>query len=452
MKDKKSRRSEQIRCIVLELWKGEILDVARHTDKGMFMENQGRFRFTLGLRAIATTAALALAIVGMMTIGTSGTAYAQGFQVIHSFAGPDGALPKAGLTIRAGKLYGTTWAGHEGTGWGGVFQLRLHNGFWIFQDLHVFDGQPLDRVVFGPNGTLYGTSPSNLVSYHYGYIFNVTIPVNVCATVGCIWPANVVYGFAGGSNGATPQGAALVFDGAGNMYGTTSAGGSGSGTVYMVTPSGTQSVINTFAGTPDGATPYSGVIFDTAGNLYGVTEAGGTSGNGAVYKLSPNGGGWSEQVIYSFTGGNDGSNPVGGLVIDGAGNLYGTTASGGSGGGGTIFELSPNGSGWSYNLLASFNGTANCGPWAEPTFDSAGNLYGTTQCDGSTGNGSIWELGNSGSGWTYNSLHDFSGGADGKRPYSTVAFDASGNLYGTTESGGANGIGEVWEFTPSPRH
>ncbi len=414
------------------------------------MGNARGFRSSrFGVVATAKTAVMTLALVFAAIVGTAPTAHAQ-LQVLHSFSGPDGALPKAGLTIRGGKLYGTTWAGHEGSGWGGVFQLRLHNGFWIFQDLHVFDGQPLDRVVFGPNGTLYGTSPSNLVSYYYGYIFNVTIPVNVCATVGCTWPATVVFAFAGGSDGSMPKGAALVFDGAGNMYGTTSAGGNGSGTVYTVSPSGVQSPIYTFTGTPDGATPYSGVIFDTAGNLYGVTEAGGASGNGAIYELSPNGGGWTEQVLYSFTGGNDGGNPVGGLVFDQAGNLYGTTASGGSGGGGTVFELSPNGSGWNFNLLNSFAGSANCGPWAEPSFDTAGNLYGTTLCDGATGDGNIWELINSGSGWTYNSLHDFSG-TDGDRSYSTVAFDASGNLYGTTSSGGANGIGEVWEYTPQSR-
>jgi uncharacterized repeat protein (TIGR03803 family) len=410
----------------------------------MFMSNVGRIR---SLRVGANMAALALAILAVAAVPN--TARAQ-LQVIHAFSGPDGALPKAGLTIRGGKLYGTTWAGHQGTGWGGVYQLRAHNGAWIFQDLHVFDGMPLDRVVFGPNGTLYGTSPSNLVSYYYGYIFNVTAPINVCQTVGCIWPASVIFGFGGGSDGATPKGAALVFDSAGNMYGTTSAGGSGNGTVYTVTPSGVQSVIYAFAGTPDAATPYSGVIFDSAGNLYGVTQAGGASGNGAVYELSPNGGTWTEQVIYSFTGGNDGSNPVGGLVMDGAGDLYGTTASGGTGGGGTVFELSPNGGSWSYNLLNSFSGTGNCGPWAEPAFDTSGNLYGTTLCDGASADGNIWELANSGNGFTYSSLHDFNG-SDGKQPYSNVAFDTSGNLYGTTASGGANDLGEVWEFVPQSR-
>jgi len=392
--------------------------------------------------------AMALAIGFMATVLMGAAAQAQ-LQVLHTFAGPDGALPKAGLTIdRGGKLYGTTWAGHEGTGWGGVFQVRPHNGAWIFQDLHVFDGQPLDRVVFGPNGTLYGTSPSNLVSYYYGYIFNVTPPVNVCQTVGCTWLASVIYGFGGGSNGATPKGAALVFDHSGNFYGTTYAGGNGNGTVYTSTTSGAQSPIYTFTGTPDGASPYSGVIFDSAGNLYGVTTAGGASNNGAVYELSPNGSGWTEQVIYSFTGGSDGSEPVGGLLIDQSGNLYGSTASGGSGGGGTVFELSPNNGSWTFNLLSSLTGSASCGPWAELSFDSAGNLYGTTLCDGATGDGSIWELSNSGSGWSYSSLYEFSGGNDGKRPYSNVTLDASGNLYGTASAGGANSIGTVWEFTP----
>ena len=388
-------------------------------------------------------------VIGLLTLTMFAmAAQAQTFQVIHTFTGPDGAIPKAGVTLdRGGKIYGTTYAGHEGTGWGGVFQMRQHNGVWIFGTLQIFDGQPLDRVVFGPNGTLYGTSPSNLVSYHDGYIFNLRPPLNVCTTVMCNWNATVLYGFSGGGDGATPKGAALVFDHAGNMYGTTTAGGSGNGVVYQLTPAGVQTPLYAFGGSPDGATPYSGVIFDNAGNIYGVTTAGGASGNGAVYELSPNGGGYSEQVIYSFTGGNDGSNPIGGLVVDNAGNLYGTTATGGTGGGGTVFELSPNGSNWNYSLLYSFSGGASCGPWAELTFDSASNLYGTTQCDGATGNGNVFKLTNSGGSFSYSSIYDFSGGNDGKRPYSTVAFDAAGNMYGTTSLGGANLSGVVWEIT-----
>jgi len=411
------------------------------------MGNQRKFGNLTSL-SFRTMAAMALTVFALTAFAAA--AHAQSFQVIHTFTGPDGAIPRAGLSIdRGGKLYGTTYAGHEGSGWGGVYQMRQHGSSWVFGTLQIFDGQPLDRVVFGPNGTLYGTSPSNLVSYHYGYIFNLRPPLNVCTTVMCNWDASVLYGFSGGNDGATPKGAALVFDRAGNMYGTTTSGGSGNGVVYELSPGGVQTPIYQFAGSPDGATPYSGVVFDSAGNLYGVTTAGGASGNGAVYELSPNGGGWTEQVIYSFTGGSDGSNPVGGLVVDGAGNIYGSTANGGSGGGGTVFELSPNGGGWSYNLLHSFSGGANCGPWAEPSFDSAGNLYATTLCDGLTGNGNVFELVNSGGNFTYSSVYDFTGGNDGKRPYSNVAFDSSGNLYGTTSVGGADTSGVVWEITPA---
>lgn len=401
---------------------------------------------------MAQAAAMALAAFFTATVLMGAAAQAQ-FQVIHSFAGPDGALPKAGLTIdRGGKLFGTVWAGHEGSGWGGVYQLRQHNGAWIFATLHIFDGQPLNRVTFGPNGTLYGTSPSNLVSYHHGYIFNLTPPLNVCETVSCYYNATVLYAFGGGGDGSTPQGADLVFDSAGDMYGTTTAGGNGNGVVYELTPSGTETPLYTFNGTPDGAAPYGGVIFDTAGNLYGTTTQGGATGNGAVYELSPNGqGGWTEQVIYSFQGTTDGSYPTGALVFDQSGNLYGATTTGGANGGGTAFELSPSNGSWSFTLLNSFTGTSQCGPWAALTFDQSGNLYGTTLCDGADGHGNVWELVNSGSGFTYNSLHDFTGGTDGNRSYSNVIFDVSGNLYGTTVSGGANGLGEVWEFSPQSR-
>lgn len=399
----------------------------------------------------ARMAGLALMIGLVLILFGTHSAHAQTFQVIHTFTGPDGALPKAGLTIdRGGKLYGTTFAGHEGSGWGGVYQLRQHNSAWIYASIHVFDGQPLDRVVFGPNNTLYGTSPSNLVSYHNGYIFNLAPPLNVCTIVNCSWNATVVYGFPGGANGATPKGAALVFDSAGNMYGTTSAGGTGNGVVYQLTPQGTQTPIYTFAGTPDGATPYSGVILDSAGNFYGVTTAGGAAGDGAVYELSPNGGGgWTEQVIYSFTGGNDGSSPTGGLILDHAGNLYGSTANGGANGGGTVFELSPNGGSWQYNLVYSFSGGANCGPWAELSMDPANNLYGTTLCDGANSDGNVWELVKGNGTWTYTSLHDFTGGNDGRSPYSNVTFDSAGNLYGTASTGGADQSGVVWQIVPA---
>ena len=395
----------------------------------------------------AKAAAMALTLVFAVTVVMAAPVHAQTFTLLHSFAGPDGSYPKAGVTIdRGGKLYGSTWAGFVGNGWGGIFQLRQVRQGWLYDLIQLYDGMPFDRPVIGPNGTLYGTNSNMVVTYLVGYVWNLRPPLAVCESTACAWNSTIVYGFGGGGAGATPLGATLVFDQAGNMYGTTSAGGTGNGIVYQVTQAGVETPIYTFAGAPDGAIPYSGVIFDSAGNLYGVTTAGGASNKGAVYKLTPNGGSWSEQVIYNFTGGNDGGTPMGGLVADTAGNLYGTTTSGGTGGGGTVFELSPNGN--NFNTLYSFAGGANCGPRAELTFDTAGNLYGTTFCDGSLGKGSVFKLTNSGGSWSYSSFHDFTNGNDGRWPVSNVTFDSSGNMYGTASYGGMFGQGNVWEITP----
>jgi uncharacterized repeat protein (TIGR03803 family) len=232
------------------------------------------------------------------------------------------------------------------------------------------------------------------------------------------------------------------------MYDTTAAGGTGNGVVYEMTKSGSswsEQPIYAFSGTPDGAAPYAGLISDSAGNLYGTTTAGGTFGQGAVFEVSPNGGGgWTEQVLYSFTGGSDGSFPTGGVIFDQSGNLYGSTNKGGSGGGGTVFKLTPSGGSWSYGLVSSITGTSGCGPFANLSFDGAGNLYGTTLCDGANNAGNVFKLTSSG---TYSSLHDFTGGSDGGYPRSNVTFDTAGNLYGTASRGG-NGVGVVWEITP----
>ncbi len=399
-----------------------------------------------------TTAALALAILFALTIVTTDAAQAQTFQVIHSFSGPDGAQPTAGLTIdRGGKLYGTVKTGHSGSNWGGAFLLRRAGTGWIFATLYIFDGTLTDRVVIGPDGSLYGTSPNNLVNLPYGYVYNLRPRLNICEVVFCPWNYTTVWGFTGGADGGTPRYGDLIFDTSGNMYGTASVGGTGNnGVVYELTHSGgswSQQTLHAFTSNPDGATPFSGVVFDNAGNLYGTTTTGGASGNGAVFELSPSGSGWTEQVIYSFQGGSDGSFPTAGLIVDQAGNVYGSTASGGTGGGGTIFELSPSGGGWSHTVLYNFTGAARCGPWATLALNG-GNLYGTTLCDGANGDGNVFELASSGGGWSYSSLHDFTGGDDGKNPYSNVVFDGSGNLYGTASVAGAHLVGTVWEITP----
>ncbi|MGB8889401.1 MAG: choice-of-anchor tandem repeat GloVer-containing protein [Candidatus Korobacteraceae bacterium] len=221
----------------------------------------------------------------------------------------------------------------------------------------------------------------------------------------------------------------------------------------------------------DGYFPFASLISDAAGNLYGTTEGGGihscngfASDCGTVFELSPRqGGGWSEKVLHSFNG-TDGANPEASLIFDAAGNLYGTTASGGihacnghPNNCGTVFKLSPNShGGWTESVLHSFgNGADGIYPVAGLIFDAAGNLYGTTEnggvhnCNGGSYCGTVFELSpNQGGGWTEKVLHSFGNGTDGYGPEAGVVFDAAGNLYGTTENGGIHNRGTVFEMSP----
>jgi uncharacterized repeat protein (TIGR03803 family) len=152
--------------------------------------------------------------------------------------------------------------------------------------------------------------------------------------------------------------------------------------------------------------------------------------------------------LYAFQGAGDGGTPFGGLVFDSTGNLYGATSTGGSGGGGTVYELASSGGGWSFGVIGSFAGSAYLpGPYDSLTMDAAGNLYGTTYKDGANGAGSVFKLTPSNGGWTLTDLYDFTGGKDGGLPYGGVLVDGNGNLYGTASQGGANGYGVVWEIT-----
>jgi uncharacterized repeat protein (TIGR03803 family) len=213
----------------------------------------------------------------------------------------------------------------------------------------------------------------------------------------------------------------------------------------------------------DGFTPYAGLIFDAAGNLYGTTYGGGTYGGGTVFEVSPGASDqWSEKVLYSFGSGKDGVTPQGGLIFDGKGNLYGTTSFGGAFGGyGTVFELSPSNGQWTESVLHAFNQKDGAWPWyARLSFDTAGNLYGTTSsggnqdCNGgnNSGCGEVFQLVPSNGQWTESVLHFFSSGNDGAYPYAGLVFDQAGNLYGTTTEGGnpkclgGNGCGTVFRL------
>jgi uncharacterized repeat protein (TIGR03803 family) len=336
--------------------------------------------------------------------------------------------------------------------------MKQSHGNWVLNPLYAFQGstdgkEPLAGVVVGPNGILYGTTV-NGGSQDQGTVFDMRPAVQACKSTLCPWNESVLYRFQGGSDGAGPNYGNLLFDNGGNIYGVTIVGGSSSqGTVYKLARSSggwTERVIHTFSG-PDGAQPFAGVIFDNKGNLYGTAQLGGDKGFGTVYELSPVGQSWGENTLYQFQGGNDGQGPVGTLTFDISGNLYGTTCAGGSGGGGTIYELSPSGGGWTFATLYSFGGT-DC-PWAGLTMDNAGNLYGVTVDGGNQGAclrgcGTIFKLSPANGGWRYAELYEFSGSSDGQNPYSQMLMDGSGNLYGTCSAGGSNGLGVVWEITP----
>jgi uncharacterized repeat protein (TIGR03803 family) len=388
------------------------------------------------------------------------SAQAQTYSVIYNFTrGTDGAFPEAGLTTdKAGSLYGTAYQGGSSDR-GTVFKLAHKGSGWVLSPLYSFTGRtdgsaPIARVVFGSNGSLYGTTEfgGRNCGEGCGTVFNLKPSASACKAALCPWTETVIYSFSGSSDGANPGFGDLTFDKTGHIYGTTYFGGSNAqGVVYELTPSGgswTESAIYLFTGGKDGANPYSSVIFDQAGNLYG-TAYGGGAGHGTIFQLTSSGSGWSENTLYAFQGANDGGTPFGGLVWDSAGTLYGATSTGGTGGGGTVYELASSGGGWSFDVIGSFAGSAYLpGPYDSLTMDTAGNLYGTTFKDGAHSAGSVFKLTPSGGGWTLTDLYDFTGGKDGGLPYGSVLVDANGNLYGTASQGGANGYGVVWELTP----
>jgi uncharacterized repeat protein (TIGR03803 family) len=187
------------------------------------------------------------------------------------------------------------------------------------------------------------------------------------------------------------------------------------------------------------------------GGILNCDEA--PAGCGAVYQLTHTGSGWTEHVLHSFNAETDGAFPSGNPVIDSSGNVYGETESYGPNSGGTVWELSPGNGGWTFSVLYSFPDGPGTGPYGGLLLDRAGNLYGTAINDGAHEYGSVFKLSPSANGWIYTDLHDFTGGSDGGLPYSSVSMDSDGNLFGVTEVGGssqncASGCGVVWEITP----
>jgi len=392
-----------------------------------------------------------------------------------------GGLPFSNLISDSqGNLYGTAAQGGNllcpyaiNVGCGVVFELSRASDGWKEAVLYTFVGTdgmaPDGGLIFDDVGNLYGTtSGGGLQHCSCGTVFKLT------PSASGEWTLTSLYTFSGFDGGVPLSN--LTLDSTGNLYGTAYAGGltvcyNGCGVVFELSPSsnGTwkETVLHKFNQT-DGSYPESGLIIDKAGNLYGTATAGGNLncsgfdfvGCGLVFELSPRSSGeWGETVLRTFTGINGGWQPFDSLTFDAQGNLYGTTALGGTDthepgcnvGCGLVFELSRSSSGdWNEEVLYSFTGADDgANPAANVVFDSAGNLYGTTQYDGDGGQGTVFKLLPSSSGsWNFQVLTTFNGFLLGALPESGLLVDAAGNLYGTTPYGGGQGWGTVFEITP----
>ena len=388
-------------------------------------------------------------------------------KVLASFSGQDGAVPQAGLIFDAkGNLYGTASTGGFTNcvslgSCGTVFRLSPNpDGTWRKKVLHRFNGTdgmyPLGALVMNAGGKLYGTTSwggNNTCTFltwvGCGTVFELSPGANDT------WTLRVIHRF-NGSDGANPQ-STLILDSAGNLYGTTTGGPSnGPGTVFALHPGKNGAwVLNNlyiFKGVPDGSAPAGSLVFDTAGNLYGTTGTGGPANTGTVFELSPaTGGGWIETVLYSFLS-SGGTDPQQGVILDSAGNVYGTTVSSGDSCGckyGTVFELMPGAGGtWTKTTLHTFTQSDGHSPMGL-VLDKVGNLYGVTFVGGTVNDGTVFELSpGSGGTWSETQLYVF-GGPDGAGPVGSLIFDSSGNLYGASGYGGSgNNKGTVFEVSP----
>jgi len=343
---------------------------------------------------------------------------------LHNFAGGAAGANPAGNLLRdaAGNLYGITVDGGTNDGDGLVFELDSAGNYTVLQIFTGTNGDfPETGVISDPAGNLYGTTVEG-GGANLGVVFKLD-------TSG---QETVLYSFPSGVDGVNPE-SAVALDAAGNIYGTTYQGGSNNlGVVYKVDATGHETLLHTFTGGDDGIWPMAGVTLGAGGNLYGTTYSGGASDKGIVYKLDASG---QETVLHAFTGEADGGNPDAGVVLDAAGNLYGTTEYGGVGEG-VIYKLSPTGQ---ETVLYKFNG--GYGNPSGVILDPAGNIYGTESY------GLLYKLDTTGN---FTVLYTF-GGTDGQTP-NGLALDSSGNLYGTTEGGGAcpqpRGCGVVFKLDP----
>ncbi len=309
-------------------------------------------------------------------------------------------------------------------------EVALQN-FGGFGGVNPYGGLTVDA-----QGNFYGTTAAGGTS-NIGVVFKLDPSGQ----------ETVLHYFQGGKDGAVPY-AGVTLDSAGNLYGTTYQGGTAkSGVVYRIDTNGQETVIYTFTGQPDGAKPYAGLILDGSGNMYGTTTEGGAANRGTVFKIDPSG---TETIIHSFKGGADGAAPYGGVVMDSAGNLFGTTSEGGTSNAGTVFKIDTAGGKevvYNFNPATNYDGS---GPHAGVILGRDGKLYGTTANGGLDGGGTVFKVDQAGHETV---IHRFPGnyltGGDGKYPYSGLVQDSTGNFYGTTYDAGWGGAGVIYKIDPA---
>lgn len=387
-------------------------------------------------RIHSPNASIALAVASLLLLCAAALpAHSQIYQVVYNFADhPDGASPAATLIRdKDGIFYGTTVDGGSNAA-GTVFKLEPDGKETV---LYSFDdgahgGFPAGGLVRDAEGNLYGTTGHAGPGDSYGIVYKLDPAGN----------ETVLHGFATSGDGKSPS-AGLLRDPHGNFYGVTLAGGAwGYGTVFKLDKNGTETILHSFAGTPDGSAPAASLIMDEEGNLYGTTESGGGTGCdtgwpgcGTVFKLDKNG---KETILHRFTAGLDGAVPLAPVAFDDAGNLYGTTSLGGGANQyGTVFKITKAGK---ETVFYRFGQTADAGnPVAGVIFDRRGNIYGTVEQP----TGMVFELSPTAK---LNILHFFNYFTDGNQPAGGVTWDGPGSLWGTTSERGAYGYGTVFKL------
>ena len=390
-----------------------------------------------------------------------GVTPASTINVIYSFAGEqDGEYTDTDLVIdSAGNLYGTSVLGGA-FGSGTVFQLTPSGNGWVHTVLYSFTsgadgGEPYKGVTLDAQGNLYGTAVTGGTGGCEG---GCGVAYKLTHSGGS-WSQTVIHYFSGGDDGSGP-GAGLTIDHQGNLYGVTPTGGAnGLGVIYQLSPavSGNWNftVIHTFTGGTDGSSGSAGRLLLHAGRLYGVATTGGANGKGTAYELKPSHAGeWTLKTIYAFQGQPDAGFPYGGLLLGTSEKLYGTTYYDGANNLGSVYELSRTAmGGWKERVLYSFQGGSDGqNSLSNLVIDAAGNLYGTTSEGGASCScGTIFQLTPGAHGtWTESVAHRFQGPPDdGAFPYNGMVTGAAGNFYGATVHGGVADDGAVYEFTPN---